>query len=117
MHIRCKRIYDPIEDDDGYRVLVDRVWPRGVVKRDAALDAWHKSLAPSNALRRWFAHCRQRWPDFCRAYERELADDEPDALNELRQRAATQGVTLLYAARDTQCNNAVALKQYLEKTR
>lgn len=116
MRIRLKRIYDPAAADDGYRVLVDRLWPRGVAKADAGLDAWHRTLAPSKELRRWFGHDRERWPDFRIAYERELADADPDLLAELRRHAGREGLTLLYAARDTACNNAVVLKQVLEQT-
>ncbi|KEZ76260.1 DUF488 domain-containing protein [Salinisphaera hydrothermalis] len=116
MGIRLKRIYDPAEADDGYRVLVDRLWPRGVAKADARLDAWHRALAPSKALREWFGHDRERWPDFRSAYARELADSDPGLLAELREHAGHEGLTLLYAARDTECNNAVVLKQVLEQT-
>lgn len=116
MRIRLKRIYDPAEADDGYRVLVDRLWPRGVAKADARLDAWHRTLAPSKALRQWFGHDQERWPAFRRAYEQELADADPDLLAELRRHARDEGLTLLYAARDTACNNAVVLKHILEQT-
>ncbi|AWN15756.1 DUF488 domain-containing protein [Salinisphaera sp. LB1] len=114
MRIRLKRIYDDVADDDGYRVLVDRIWPRGVAKKNARLDAWSKELAPSNELRRWFGHDRERWEAFCRAYRAELDECDPQAIDELRRRADTEGLTLLFAARDTECNNAVVLADYLE---
>ena len=116
MRIRLKRIYDSAEADDGQRVLVDRLWPRGVAKVDARIDAWHRTLAPSNELRRWFGHDPERWPPFRGAYEHELADADPDLLAELRQHARNEGLTLLYAARDLERNNAVVLKHVLEQT-
>lgn len=116
MAIQLKRIYEQAADDDGYRVLVDRMWPRGVAKRDAALDAWPKELAPSNELRRWFGHDRERWADFRQAYEKELDDCDPSLFQDLREHAGQKGLTLLFAARDTECNNAVVLKAYLENS-
>ena len=117
MRIDLKRIYDDAADDDGYRVLVDRMWPRGVAKRDAKLDAWPKELAPSDDLRRWFGHDRERWQAFRKAYRAELDDADPDVIDDLRQHAGDEGVTLLFAARDTECNNAVVLAEYLENKR
>ncbi|MAS10356.1 DUF488 domain-containing protein [Salinisphaera sp.] len=114
MHIATRRIYDPACDDDGYRALVDRIWPRGVSKRDAALDGWYRSLAPSTELRRWFGHDPARWDRFCARYRAELDEAEADVIDELRARAAETGLMLLYAARDTEHNNAVVLKRYLE---
>lgn len=114
MRIRLKRIYDAAADDDGYRVLVDRIWPRGVAKRDAALDEWCKALAPSGELRKWFGHDRQRWVKFRDAYRDELDDCDPDTLANLRAHADDEGLTLLFAAKDAECNNAVVLKAYLE---
>lgn len=117
MQIRLKRIYDEAADDDGYRVLIDGMWPRGVAKRDAKLDVWHKALAPSNELRRWFGHDPERWTEFRKAYEKELDDCDPEIFEELRHHAEDEGLTLLFAAKDTKYNNAVALKHYLEATR
>ncbi|GAB3673963.1 DUF488 domain-containing protein [Salinisphaera aquimarina] len=117
MGIRLKRIYDAAADDDGYRVLVDRIWPRGVAKADAALDEWRKELAPSRALRQWFGHDRERWEEFASAYRAELNQAGADLIAQLRDRAADPGLTLLFAARDTECNNAVVLKRYLEDSR
>lgn len=115
MRIRLKRIYEAAADDDGYRVLVDRIWPRGVAKRDAVLDDWCKDLAPSAELRKWFAHDRERWDEFRDAYRDELDRCDPGTLAHLRARAEDDvGLTLLFAAKDTECNNAVVLKACLE---
>jgi uncharacterized protein YeaO (DUF488 family) len=107
-----KRIYDPAGPDDGFRVLVDRIWPRGVRKDEARIDLWLKDVAPSTELRRWFGHDLGRWAEFCSRYRTELKR-RPDALAFLRDKAARGTVTLLYAARDTEHNNAVALNDVL----
>lgn len=112
MDIRLKRIYDPPAPDDGTRVLVDRVWPRGVTKQAARLDAWLRDLAPSDELRRWFRHDPAKWEEFRRRYEAELADVGP-RLHWLRERARQGRLTLLYGARDEQHNNAVVLRDVL----
>lgn len=117
MRIRLKRIYDDAADDDGYRVLIDGMWPRGVAKRSAGLDAWHKALAPSSELRKWFGHDRERWDGFRKAYEKELDDCDAEVIEELQSHARDEGLTLVFAAKDTECNNAVVLKQYLEGDR
>lgn len=114
MRIRVKRIYESAADDDGHRVLVDRIWPRGVAKRDAALDDWCKALAPSSELRKWFAHDRERWAKFRDAYREELDHCDPEVFATLRAHAEDEGLTLLFAAKDSECNNAVVLKAYLE---
>lgn len=114
MRIALKRIQEPVAAEDGYRVLVDRVWPRGIAKRDARLDDWRRDLAPSTELRKWFAHDRSRWPEFQRRYWAELELADPDVIADLRRKASDKGLTLLFAARDTECNNAAVLKQYLE---
>jgi uncharacterized protein YeaO (DUF488 family) len=114
MSIQLKRIYDPVADNDGRRVLVDGMWPRGVKKADAALDDWYKSVAPSSDLRRWFGHDRDRWKKFCDCYRAELDASDNDDLVALREIVADQDVTLLFAARDTECNHAVVLKSWLE---
>ena len=111
--VRVKRIYEPAAADDGFRVLVDRIWPRGVKKTDAAIDLWLKDVAPSPKLRRWFGHDPARWPEFRRRYAAEL-DQQPDAMALLRGKARHGTVTLLYAARDPDRNNAVALQSLLE---
>ena len=113
MSIAVKRVYEPAAKTDGYRVLIDRLWPRGLKKDDVLLDQWAKELAPSTALRQWFGHEPARWDGFRHRYATEL-----DALAEhwrpLAERAARHVVTLLYGARDEEHNNAVALKAYLD---
>lgn len=117
MSIHIKRAYDEAQPSDGYRVLVDRIWPRGISKADARLDDWAKVLAPSTELRKWFGHEPSRWDGFRQRYGQELAANEAahDALDELRKRAKSSGVTLVFGARNTANNNAVFLKQLLEQ--
>lgn len=111
--IRVQRVYDPPGPDDGVRVLVERLWPRGM-KRDALkLDRWLKEVAPSDSLRRWFAHEPARWEEFQRQYFAEL-DNHPEAWRPLLEAARRGNLTLLYSARDIEHNSAVALKRYLE---
>jgi uncharacterized protein YeaO (DUF488 family) len=110
--IRIKRIYEAATPEDGYRVLVDRIWPRGVKKTDAALDLWLKEIAPSTELRHWFGHDPAKWAQFRKRYEAELKPHR-EALAMLRSRARRQTVTLLYGAHDTEHNNAVALARML----
>jgi len=114
MGIRLKRIHDEAAPADGRRVLVDRVWPRGIRKADAAIDEWLREIAPSTALRQWFGHDPQRWPEFVQRYHREL-DAKPDRVEALREQARSGTVTLCFATRDREHNNAVALKAYLER--
>jgi uncharacterized protein YeaO (DUF488 family) len=109
--IRVKRVYEAPEPGDGTRLLVERLWPRGVRKDTLELDAWLKDVAPSNELRRWFGHDPARWEEFRRRYAGEL-DKRPDTWREILNRPGS--VTLLFSARDTLHNNAVALKLYLE---
>ncbi|MEJ2552724.1 MAG: DUF488 domain-containing protein [Gammaproteobacteria bacterium] len=113
MKIRLKRVYDPPTPEDGYRVLVDRIWPRGLGKDRAKIDLWLKDIAPSTALRRWFNHDPEKWHEFERRYRRELAGLS-DLLDQVKGRAKASRVTLLYAAKNTRYNNAVALKSFLE---
>jgi len=115
--IKVKRIYEPPSPDDGQRFLVERLWARGVRRRAARLAGWIKDLGPSPELRKWFGHDPTRWPEFRRRYRAELRAAEKQPL--LRQLAATAdrgNVTLVYAARDTAHNGAVALKQVLDTT-
>jgi len=108
--VRIKRAYEPADDGDGYRVLVDRLWARGVSKEKAHLDAWMKEIAPSTELRRWFGHDPARWDEFERRYRVELAEPERRQLVEALAERATHGpVTLIYGARDTAHNEAVVL--------
>lgn len=113
-HVRVKRVYDPPERDDGLRVLVDRLWPRGLAKEKAGVDLWLKEIAPSDALRRWFGHDPKRWSGFQAKYRAEIAG-EAEALAALEAARAQGDVTLLYAARDPDHNNAVVLKAVLEE--
>jgi len=110
---RLKRIYDAPSKEDGYRILVDRLWPRGQRKDAAQLDEWNKAISPSPALRKWFGHQPARFAAFATKYRDELAAKKAD-LDRLRGIAKTKPVTLLYAAKDQQNNQAVVLKQVLE---
>lgn len=110
--IALTRAYDPQPRQRGYRALVDRVWPRGVKKADLALDAWFKDLAPSTELRRWFNHQPERWEKFRERYFQEL-ESKADELEELLAVARQKRVLLIYGARDTEHNNAVALRDFL----
>lgn len=113
MKIILKRVYEPAEESDGCRILVDRLWPRGESKEKAAIDFWAKNAAPSNELRKWFNHDPDKWDEFQKKYREEL-DGNPAGVDELK--AAMKGkkmVTLLYGAKDEQHNQAVVLKQYL----
>jgi uncharacterized protein YeaO (DUF488 family) len=114
MAIEVKRVYEPPARGDGYRVLVDRIWPRGVTKADLEVDAWLKDVAPSTALRKWFGHDPRKWDEFRRRYAQEL---EPHAavLGQLVERARAGRITLVFGAKDTEHNNAVALKEHLER--
>ncbi len=111
--IRIKRVYEPPSAEDGRRYLVERLWPRGLRKDALPLDGWLREVAPSDALRRWFGHDPARWEEFQRRYAAEL-DARPDAWRPLLEAARQGPVTLLFSARDTEHNNAVALKAYLE---
>jgi uncharacterized protein YeaO (DUF488 family) len=112
--LRLKRVFEPVGRQDGVRVLVDRLWPRGLAKADAHIDLWLKDVAPSPALRQWFGHEPARWATFRRRYANELAG-RPEALAPLRTLARRRRVTLLYAARDPAHNHALALKQILKR--
>lgn len=115
--LRIKRVYDPSARDDGLRILVDRLWPRGIAKEKAQIDLWLKEIAPSDALRRLVHNDPAKWDEFVTAYGREL-EREPakTAAADLRERLRQESVTLLYAARDQNHNNAVALKHWLERS-
>lgn len=112
--IRVKRVYDKYEPDDGSRFLVDRLWPRGIKKENLQIDGWLKEAAPSDALRRWFAHDPDKWDEFCLRYDAELeANDE--AWLPILSMARKGNITLLYGAHDIEHNNAVALRSFIEK--
>jgi uncharacterized protein YeaO (DUF488 family) len=108
-----KRVYEPASASDGVRILVDRLWPRGIAKDKARIDLWLKELAPSHALRKRFHGKPEDWKEFRAAYAAELAAAPAEAIAELRRRLRAGPVTLLYAARDERHNNAVALKEWL----
>jgi len=109
--IRVKRVYEPAEPGDGLRVLVDRLWPRGLGKESARVDLWLRDIAPSNELRKWYGHDPAKWDEFRVRYAREL-EERQDAVRELEQRLDGT-VTLLFSSKETELNNAVALREYL----
>jgi uncharacterized protein YeaO (DUF488 family) len=114
MDIRLKRAYDPAESADGHRVLIDRLWPRGVSRERAKLDGWEKELTPSTELRQWFGHEPSRFEDFRRRYIEELRDKRP-RLAALRRQARDGTLTLVYSAHDTEHNDAVVLAEVLRR--
>ena len=113
-NIVTKRIYEPVSPEDGQRVLIDRLWPRGVSKADAHVDLWFKDIAPSTELRQWFGHDPARWEEVRRRYRAELQAN-PDAIARMRQLASEGKVTLLYAARDAAHNHALILLEFLNQ--
>ncbi|MGD9507507.1 MAG: DUF488 domain-containing protein [Geminicoccaceae bacterium] len=114
MAIDVKRAYEARAKSDGCRILVDRIWPRGLTKDDLRVDAWFKDLAPSTALRKWFGHDPKKWDEFRQRYAEEL-EQRSGALAELIARVEAGHVTLVFGAKDSEHNNAVALKQQLER--
>ncbi len=110
--IKIKRVYDIALPEDGKRILVDRLWPRGRKKEELRIDEWLKDIAPSNELRKWFSHDPSKWEEFKKRYERELAK-KPEVLEKIKAEAKKETVTLLFSARETEHNNAVALKEIL----
>ncbi|MEM4333470.1 MAG: DUF488 domain-containing protein [Nitrososphaerota archaeon] len=115
--IKVKRVYEKPSSSDGYRILVDRLWPRGVRKEDAKIDEWIRDLAPSTGLRKWFGHDISKWTEFKRRYGKEV-ENVPHLLTRLLELERKHGViTLLFAAKDTSHNNAVALKELLREVR
>jgi uncharacterized protein YeaO (DUF488 family) len=112
-NLKAKRVYAVAAEDDGTRVLVDRIWPRGLTKEQAALELWLKDIAPTDALRKWFGHVPERWDEFCQRYGAELAKNHVH-VERLRQIVQAGPVTLLYGAKDEQHNNAKALIEYLQ---
>jgi uncharacterized protein YeaO (DUF488 family) len=111
--IKLKRVYEPASPDDGVRILVERLWPRGIKKDALKVDAWLKDVAPSDGLRRWFGHEPKKWNGFLDRYFAEL-DANPQTWESVAKAAGRGRVTLIYSSRDTEHNNAVALKDYLE---
>lgn len=112
--IHIKRVYDPAEPIDGRRILVERLWPRGMKKEDAKLDDWFKEVAPSTELRKWFSHDPKKWPEFQKRYRAEL-DKHPEAWQPIIDATKKGKVTLLFSSHDAEHNNVVALKEYLEE--
>ena len=112
LRISVKRVYDPIDEDDGVRVLVDRVWPRGMSKQDLRADQWLRDVAPSDSLRKWFNHDPAKWEEFKRRYVAEL-EGKPAVVRCLLDVANEKGLILLFSARDLRFNQAVALEGYL----
>tara|TARA_R110002020_G_scaffold316113_6_gene531182 strand:+ start:197 stop:544 length:348 start_codon:yes stop_codon:yes gene_type:complete len=113
MDIQTKRIYEKPANRDGTRILIDRVWPRGVSKGDAKLDEWMKEIAPSTELRKWFDHEEERFDDFSKKYKKEL-ENHSKLVQQLLEKAKDKRLTLLYGAKDEKHNQAIVLKNYLE---
>ncbi len=112
--IQIKRVYDPPAKTDGARLLVERLWPRGLKKETAKLDGWNREVAPSTTLRKWFSHDPDKWPEFQRRYRAEL-DSHAEAWQPILDAAGKRDVTLLFSSHDAEHNNVVALKSYLEE--
>ncbi|PTQ79255.1 uncharacterized protein YeaO (DUF488 family) [Nitrosospira multiformis] len=112
MNLKLKRVYEPFDKNDGTRILVDRLWPRGMTKAKAGVDIWLKELAPSAELRKWFGHDPDKWTDFKKRYRIELEEND-EQLARLREEIKKGAVTLLYGAKDEEHNDAVALAEFL----
>jgi uncharacterized protein YeaO (DUF488 family) len=110
--LKLKRIYDPVRKEDGFRILVDRLWPRGQNKQDAAVDLWLKDIAPSTELRKWFNHDPAKWSEFQKKYKKELETNH-DGVSRLKKYLAAGDVTLLFAAKDEAHNQAVVIKDFV----
>ena len=113
--LNLKRVYEAPHKDDGTRILVDRLWPRGLTKEKAKVDLWLKEIAPSTELRKWFGHDPKKWRSFRKRYETELKD-HADEIKLLKSKVKEGTVTLIYGARDQEHNEALVLKQFLERT-
>ncbi|MDJ0868317.1 MAG: DUF488 family protein [Myxococcota bacterium] len=114
--IRIRRVYEPAKRSDGLRILVDRLWPRGLSKADAAIDYWSRDAAPSNELRRWYRHEPSRWPEFKRRYFAEL-DANPEAVEQLLDALGRRRATFLFSSKEERLNNAAALEEYVSARR
>lgn len=114
MSLAIKRVYEPATAKDGVRILVDRLWPRGLSKANASVDLWLKTLAPSTELRQWFGHDPEKWEEFRQRYFAELGD-HAEEISQVRKMAKRRRVTLLYGAKDAAHNNAVAIMEYLKR--
>lgn len=113
MPIQIKRAYDEVEEDDGYRILIDRLWPRGISKEKLQLDEWHKEIAPSTELRKWFHQNSGNFDEFRKRYRQELKNSEEE-VNKLVSKAHNSLITLIYASKDRNQNHALILKEYIE---
>lgn len=114
MRIQTKRVYEPARESDGRRILVDRLWPRGLSKAAARIDYWAKAIAPSTKLRQWYGHDPAKWKEFRRRYFAEL-EANPEGIDELRRELRKGAVTFLYSSREERLNNATALQEYLQR--
>ncbi len=112
MTIKIKRIYEEPKKSDGFRILVDRLWPRGIKKDQAAIDLWLKEIAPSDALRKWFDHDPKKWPEFQKRYAKELTAKQ-EWVDTVKKEAKRKTVTLLFGAKEAEYNNAVALRNFI----
>ena len=112
--VKTKRVYDHASRDDGKRILIDRLWPRGIKKDEAKIDEWMKDIAPSDELRKWFAHDPAKWPEFKKRYINELKK-KSELVERLRAEAKKETVTLLFAAKDVEHDNAMVLKEFIEQ--
>jgi len=110
--VKIKRVYEPYDPNDGKRILIDRLWPRGLSKESARIDRWIKEIAPSTELRQWFGHDPTKWSEFQKRYKSEL-DANPQIVSELRAELAKGNTTLVYSAKDEEHNDAVVLQSYL----
>ena len=113
MNIAIKRVYEPAAESDGFRILIDRIWPRGLSKDQSHIDLWLKDIAPSTALRKWFGHSPAKWSEFNSKYCSEI-DEHSEEVEIIRKHMKEGPVTLIYAAKDTQHNNAIVLKRYIQ---
>lgn len=112
--LKLKRVYDDVSKQDGKRILVDGVWPRGIKKEDLEYDEWYKDIAPSTDLRKWFDHDPNKWEAFKKKYKKELKDQQ-ERVDKIKEDADGHNVTLLYAAKDTEHNQAVVIKEYIDE--
>ena len=113
--IKVKRIYEATSDEDGFRVLIDRLWPRGMKKENAHIDVWRKDFAPSNALRTWYGHVVDRWPEFQKKYKEELKLIDNEIMAFLNEHKFDTTITLLYGAKDELHNQAIVLQAWMQK--
>ncbi len=111
--LKLKRVYDEVSQQDGKRILVDGVWPRGIKKEDLEHDEWYTDIAPSTDLRKWFDHDPDKWEEFKNKYKKELKNNE-ELIDKIKEDADGHNVTLLYAAKDTEHNQAVVIKEYID---